>query len=114
MEELEILTQLPHFVPVSGNKEWNFDELYDTIWDYLNVVRVYTKPKGQIPDYGEPVILPRQRATIGDFCKKLHRDLISQLKYAYVWGKSVKHNPQKVGKDHVLADEDIVQLVKKC
>jgi ribosome-interacting GTPase 1 len=77
MEELEILTQLPHFVPISGNKGWNFEELLDTIWDYLNVVRVYTKPKGLIPDYDEPVILPRQRATIGDFCKKIHRDLIN-------------------------------------
>jgi ribosome-interacting GTPase 1 len=38
MEELDILTQLPHFVPVSGNKLWNFEELMETIWDYLNVV----------------------------------------------------------------------------
>lgn len=32
---------------------------------------------------------------------------------ALVWGTSVKHNPQKVGKEHVLCDEDVVQLVKK-
>lgn len=32
---------------------------------------------------------------------------------ALVWGSSVKHNPQKVGKDHVLEDEDVIQLVKK-
>jgi len=25
-----------------------------------------------------------------------------------VWGMSVKYNPQKVGKDHQLLDEDIV------
>jgi hypothetical protein len=36
-----------------------------------------------------------------------------QLKYALVWGASAKHRPQKVGKDHVLQDEDIVQIVKK-
>ena len=37
------------------------------------------------------------------------------LKYrAIVWGSSVKHNPQKVGKDHVLNDEDVVQILKKC
>ena len=35
------------------------------------------------------------------------------MKYAWVWGASVKHNPQKVGKEHVLVDEDIVQIVKK-
>lgn len=32
---------------------------------------------------------------------------------ALVWGTSVKHNPQKVGKDHELNDEDVVQVVKK-
>ena len=32
---------------------------------------------------------------------------------ALVWGSSVKHQPQKVGKDHVLQDEDVVQVVKK-
>lgn len=32
---------------------------------------------------------------------------------AHVWGSSVKHQPQKVGKDHVLNDEDVVQIVKK-
>lgn len=30
------------------------------------------------------------------------------MKYAMVWGNSVKHNPQKVGKDHQLNDEDVV------
>lgn len=32
---------------------------------------------------------------------------------ALVWGLSVKHNPQKVGKDHTLEDEDVIQIVKK-
>lgn len=48
-----------------------------------------------------------------DFCNKLHRSIIKEFKYALVWGSSVKHQPQKVGKDHVLADEDVVQIVKK-
>jgi ribosome-interacting GTPase 1 len=25
----------------------------------------------------------------------------------------VKHRPQKVGKEHILEDEDVVQIVKK-
>ena len=32
---------------------------------------------------------------------------------ALVWGASVKHQPQKVGKEHELVDEDVVQVVKK-
>jgi ribosome-interacting GTPase 1 len=38
---------------------------------------------------------------------------VPNFKYALVWGSSVKHSPQKVGKEHVRFDEDVVQLVKK-
>ena len=37
---------------------------------------------------------------------------ISFVSSALVWGTSVKFNPQRVGKDHNLEDEDIVQIVK--
>ena len=104
MEELEILDQIPHFVPISGMQEWNYEELYETIWDYLGFIRIFTKPKGQIPDYEQPVILNRRKSTIEDFVNKIHRGLMGQFKYAYVWGSSVKHNPQKVGRDHQLMD----------
>jgi ribosome-interacting GTPase 1 len=30
--------------------------------------------------------------------------MIKDFRYAMVWGSSVKFNPQKVGKDHLLAD----------
>lgn len=83
------------------------------IWDYLDLIRIYTKPKGQIPDYDAPVIIPRSFSTIEGFCGKLHKTLIKEFKHAMVWGTSVKHNPQKCGKDHQLHDEDVVQIIKK-
>ncbi|RWS08585.1 GTP-binding protein 128up-like protein, partial [Leptotrombidium deliense] len=73
----------------------------------------YTKPKGQLPDYEAPVILTQDKLTVEDFCNKLHRSIMREFKYSLVWGSSVKHNPQKVGKDHLLNDEDVVQVVKK-
>lgn len=39
--------------------------------------------------------------------------IAKEFKYALVWGSSVKHQPQKVGKEHVVNDEDVVQIVKK-
>lgn len=45
MEELDILDKIPHYVPISAKLEWNLQELYETIWDYLCFIRVYTKPK---------------------------------------------------------------------
>ena len=59
-------------------------------------IRIYTKPKGEIPDYGAPVVLHASNPSIEDFCFRLHKQLILQYKYAWVWGKSVRHQPQKV------------------
>nr|WCZ58677.1 developmentally-regulated GTP-binding protein DRG1 [Seculamonas ecuadoriensis] len=113
IEELDILSNLPHVVPISSEHGWNLDELLERVWEYLDLTRVYTKPKGQIPDYSAPVILKQRMRTLEGFCNKIHRGILKDLKHAWVWGRSVKHNPQKVGKEHVLEDEDIVQLVKK-
>jgi ribosome-interacting GTPase 1 len=38
--------------------------------------------------------------------------IVYACRHALVWGTSVKYSPQKVGKDHVLNDEDVVQVVK--
>ena len=113
IEELDIIDRTPHYVPISAKDEWNFDELMEKIWDYLDLIRIYTKPKGQIPDYESPVIVPRGFSTIEGFCMRIHKGLAKEMKYAMVWGTSVKHNPQKVGKDHQLNDEDVVQIIKK-
>jgi len=114
IEELDIFDKLPHWVPISAHQEWNFDELMEKIWEYLNLIRIYTKPRGQIPDYSAPVVMRNTgHCTIEHFCNRIHKGILKQLKYALVWGASAKHNPQKVGKDHVLLDEDVVQLIKK-
>ncbi|KAL4434824.1 hypothetical protein ABPG77_005351 [Micractinium sp. CCAP 211/92] len=113
IEELNVLDKLPHYCPVCAYHEWNLTGLVEMIFEYLKLVRIYTKPKGKLPDWTDPVVLPSTRCTVEDFCNKLHKSIAKQLKYALVWGSSVKHRPQKVGKDHVLHDEDIVQLVKK-
>ncbi|XP_004289265.1 PREDICTED: developmentally-regulated GTP-binding protein 1-like [Fragaria vesca subsp. vesca] len=113
LEELEILDKLPHYCPVSAHLEWNLDGLLEKIWEYLNLTRIYTKPKGMNPDYEDPVILSSKTRTVEDFCERIHKDFIKQFKYALVWGSSAKHKPQRVGKEHLLEDEDVVQIIKK-
>ncbi|KAJ2155993.1 GTP-binding protein rbg1 [Coemansia sp. RSA 552] len=113
IEELDLIYKIPHAVPVSAHHEWNFDELLEKMWAYLNLVRIYTKPRGQMPDYSAPVVLKRDRASILDFCNAIHRGILKEFSHGLVWGSSVKHNPQKVGKEHVLLDEDVVSIVKK-
>ena len=83
------------------------------MWTYLDMVRVYTKPKGSVTDFSSPVILTREKRSVEDFCNRIHKQILKNLKSAWVWGASVRHQPQRVGKDHMLEDEDVIQLVKR-
>jgi ribosome-interacting GTPase 1 len=76
IEELEILDKIPHYVPICAFKEWNLDELVEKIWEYLDLIRIYTKPKGFKPDYDMPVVCSRLRSTAADFCNRIHRLLL--------------------------------------
>eukprot|EP00232_Nephroselmis_pyriformis_P026610 CAMPEP_0182855156 /NCGR_PEP_ID=MMETSP0034_2-20130328/1679_1 /TAXON_ID=156128 /ORGANISM="Nephroselmis pyriformis, Strain CCMP717" /LENGTH=364 /DNA_ID=CAMNT_0024986087 /DNA_START=55 /DNA_END=1149 /DNA_ORIENTATION=+ len=113
IEELDLLDRMPHYCPVSAHQEWNLDGLLEMVWEYLDLVRIFTKPKGLNPDYNDPVVMKRAKRTVEDFCDKIHKTMAKQMKYALVWGTSCKHRPQRVGKDHELEDEDVVQIVKK-
>jgi len=114
IEELDVLCKIPHYVPISAHKEWNLDELLEKTWEYLAMIRIYTKPKGQIPDYNAPVVLSQHGHTVEDFCHKIHRTIMKSFKNALVWGSSVKFSPQRVGKEHLLNDEDVIQIIKKA
>ena len=67
IEELDLLYRIPDSVPISSEHGWNVDELLEMMWEKLNLVRVYTKPKGKMPDYTAPVVLRAKRCTVEDF-----------------------------------------------
>ena len=54
--------------------------------------------------------LRRGEQTVGDVARLVHRDMAKTLKYARVWGLSVVAEGQHVGRDHALADRDVVEL----
>jgi ribosome-interacting GTPase 1 len=56
----------------------------------------------------QPFVLPRE-STVGEMAAKVHQDFFHQLKSARVWGSGV-FDGQMVGRDHVLADGDVVEL----
>jgi len=114
IEELDLLYKIPHSCPVSSREWLNVDELIQLMWETLDLVRVYTKPRGLPPDYSQPVVLRQGKCSVEDFCNAIHKEIAKQLKYAIVWGASAKHSRgQKVGLDHILEDEDVVHISKK-
>ncbi|KAG7837744.1 hypothetical protein KL942_004156 [Ogataea angusta] len=113
IEELDLLYRIPNAVPISSGSGWNLDELLEMMWDRLQLVRVYTKPKGKLPDFSDPVVLRAGKCTVEDFCNKIHKSLVDDFRTALVFGTSVKHQPQYVGLNHVLEDEDVITILKK-
>ena len=45
LEELNVIARLPHYCPVCAYKEWGLEELVHMCWEYLDLIRTYTKPK---------------------------------------------------------------------
>eukprot|EP01034_Spumella_vulgaris_P040927 gene40927-50637_t len=79
IDELDIIDQLPHHVPISEGHGWNLEELLESIWEYTKMIKIYTKVRvrvGCIPDYGAPVVLHDSAPSIEDFCFKLHKQLM--------------------------------------
>ncbi|MBI4304507.1 MAG: TGS domain-containing protein [Chloroflexi bacterium] len=95
-------------IAISAREGKNLDAAKSGIFEVLEVIRVYTRPPGKKPDFDGPTVLKKGSA-IGDFAGSIHKDFRVKLRYAQVWG-SGKFEGQRVGKDHVLADGDVVEL----
>jgi len=107
-KKLKTITDLS-ICPISMKNKDSLDRLKKMLFETLNVVRVYTKkPKNQ-PDMEHPLVLPKG-STVKDVALKLHKDFLKFFKYARIWGKSCDFPGQRVGVEHILEDEDIVEI----
>lgn len=52
IEEIDRLARMPHTMVMSCEMKLNMDYLLEKIWEYLALVRVYTKKPGNAPDIG--------------------------------------------------------------
>ncbi len=95
-------------VLVSAKEGRGLEELKKTIYNALDIFRVYTKAPGTRADLTEPVILKRG-STVNDAAENIHKDFRYELRYAVVWG-SGKYDGQKVSKTHTLQDGDIIEF----
>jgi ribosome-interacting GTPase 1 len=78
------------------------------LFGHLGIARVYTKAPGRPPDLHRPFVL-RRGHTVADVAELVHKDMARSLRYARVWGKTA-FGGQQVGRDHLLADGDVVEL----
>lgn len=99
IEDVDELAHRPESVVVSVNKKLNIQGLLNSIWEKLSLVRIYTKKRGALPDFTDPLVLTMQRrgCIVEAVCDELHKDLKKDFKYALVWGSSCKFSPQTCG-----------------
>lgn len=115
IEEVDELARKPDSVVISIYMNLNLDYMLQKMWDYMGLIRVYTKRRGQLPDLVDPVVLSNERhgLTVEAVCKTISKDFLAIFNFALVWGRSTRHQPQRVGITHVLNDEDVIQIVAK-
>ena len=115
IEDIDRLARMPHTTVMSVHMKLNIDVLLKKMWGYMGLTRIYTKRKGSPPDFSEPVVLTKGRKgiTVEAAAKTISGELVKIFNYAMVWGTSAKHSPQRVGLQHKLEDEDVLQIVGK-
>jgi len=112
LEDFQVLQELLQeqwdLVPVSARTGRYLERFKPALFKALDVIRVYSKAPGKQPDFDEPFVLPAG-SRVEDLAAKLHKDFLTKLKSARVWGESV-FDGQMAGRDHVLHDGDVVEL----
>lgn len=110
-EVARLRTALPELrlVPVSIIDPASLDALRDAIWSLTGLIRVYLRANGSTDE--EPLAL-REGATVIDVADSVHHDLAISFSAARVWGPSARFDGQRVGRDHTVADTDVVEIVR--
>ena len=71
-------------------------------------MRVFTKIPGKKADLVEPYIV-KEGITVLEMAGIIHREMSENFQYARIWGENY-HDGQRVGKEHILFDGDIVEM----
>jgi uncharacterized protein len=91
-------------IDVSVLDDESVERLREQIWGMTGLMSVF------LEDGNEPVAL-HPPATVVDVADSIHHDLGRRCVGARVWGPSARFDGQRVGRGHVLADGDTVEIL---
>ena len=95
-------------VPVSILDDESMESFREAIWRLTGLIRVFLRKHGE--DVSEAVAL-RPPATVADAARSIHHELEERCLGAHVWGPSARFDAQRVGREHELADDDIIEII---
>jgi small GTP-binding protein len=91
-------------VAVSVLDDESLERLRDRMWRLTGLIRIYLR------DDEEPIAL-RPPVNVTDVARSVHHELAARCEGARVWGPSARFAGQRVGRAHVLADGDAVEIL---
>jgi small GTP-binding protein len=100
----------PDSLGVSVLDDASLDMLRDAIWRLTGLIRVFLRRPGD--DEAEPLAL-RPPATVVDVARTIHHEVAEACRGARVWGPSARFDAQRVGRDHVVADGDTIEVLTR-
>jgi small GTP-binding protein len=86
----------------------SLDAFRDTVWRLTGLVRIFTRKPGSAER--DPMAL-QPGATVADVAAQLHNDLGAECRGARIWGPSARFDAQLVGRDHVVEEDDVVEVI---
>lgn len=95
-------------IEISAKTKEGLEELRRTLFKNSRIIRVYSKEPGKEPDTHTPFVLP-EGSSVLELANRIHKEFLIKFKYACIWG-SVKYPGQRVQKDYIIRDRDIVEF----
>lgn len=95
-------------VAVSVLDDASLDVFREAVWKLTGLIRVHLRHAGETD--AEPLALP-EGATVADVADRIHHELAAACRGARVWGRSARFEGQRVGRTHVVADGDVVEVL---
>jgi hypothetical protein len=96
-------------IPVSVLDDASLERFREAVWRRLGLLRVFLRHAGAIDDV--PVAF-EPGATVEDVAHSIHHELAASFDAARIWGPSARFDGQRVGRGHVVADGDVVEIVR--
>jgi ribosome-interacting GTPase 1 len=103
----EMIGERFQILPLSARDPEAIRRVPRILFEWLGIVRVYTKAPGKKPELEKPYTVFAGQ-TVGDICSLIHKDFLQNLRFARMWRGSDK--PLTVSKHETVQDRDILEL----
>jgi uncharacterized protein len=98
----------PGTLGVSILDDASLDQLRATIWKLTGLIRVFIRRPGEDTAEPQPLHPP---ATVVDVARTIHHEVADACTGARIWGPSARFEAQRVGRDHIVADGDVIEVL---